>query len=83
MSAAFTRLALRNCAAYDYNAQAWITGPEAVTLRRRQLREELALLEGPQGSDYFAFIRQKDDTATIDDARDSIREHLAELGRAA
>ena len=43
-------------AAYDYAKQQWITGQQAVELRRTQLAEELELLESAQGEAYAKFI---------------------------
>jgi len=45
------------CAAFDYDRQCWVNGAEAVELRRRQIRETLELLEGPQGEDFARFER--------------------------
>ena len=41
--------------AYDYEAQRWVEGPAAVRLRLAQLQEELDLLTGPRGLEYFRF----------------------------
>lgn len=42
--------------AYDYDAQRWISGPDAITLRRRQLMEDLELLRSSVGQRYAKFI---------------------------
>ena len=46
-------------AAYDYERQTWIEGVEADTLRRAQMAEELALIEGPRGQTYLDSMRRK------------------------
>ena len=38
---------------YDYDAQQWVDDPKAYV---RQLTDELALLESPDGEDYAAMI---------------------------
>lgn len=42
--------------AFDYTTQQWISGPEALVLRREQDRAELALLEGKGGDAYVALV---------------------------
>jgi len=41
------------CSAYDYDAQKWITGPEARELRAKQLSETLSILKSPKGREYL------------------------------
>lgn len=41
--------------AYDYDAQEWKTGPEAVALLRAQYRQTLDLLRSTEGANYAAF----------------------------
>ena len=38
--------------AYDYDKQIWLSGEEARELLKRQLTEELDLLESPEGHNY-------------------------------
>lgn len=45
-----------NRTAYDYTAQKWIQGPEALQLLRQQCRETLDLLEAPDGARYAKFV---------------------------
>jgi hypothetical protein len=33
--------------AYDYDAQRWVSGPEAISLIRKQARETLAVIDDP------------------------------------
>lgn len=40
--------------AYDYARQAWVDGPEANGLAAAQLRQEIAILAGPDGEEYAA-----------------------------
>jgi hypothetical protein len=42
--------------AYDYRAQRWVDGEEAVALRITQLKEELAVLESPMGQAFLNFM---------------------------
>jgi hypothetical protein len=43
-------------AAYDYKAQKWITGDEAMAMLQKQLRQDLELLKGPEGERFAKFI---------------------------
>lgn len=45
--------------AYNYDEQRWITGEEAVALRRAQITKELELLTGPRGAAYATFLQSK------------------------
>lgn len=38
---------------YDYDSQQWVDDP---ALFLRQLQDEVALLQSPQGRDYAAFV---------------------------
>ena len=48
-------------AAYDYQAQQWVTGAEAIPLKASQITEELKILKSPMGRSYAHFIGLKDD----------------------
>jgi hypothetical protein len=41
--------------AFDYDRQLWVSGANAVVIRRKQLAAELTLLTGPRGAEYLAF----------------------------
>jgi len=43
--------------AYDYDRQEWVDGEKGATLRRKQLQDELELLQGVRGADYARFTR--------------------------
>lgn len=55
--------------AYDYEAQRWVSGPDAVPLLRKQLGEQLALLTGPKARDFAKFTGIVDIAAAIRDLR--------------
>ena len=40
---------------YNYNTQEWETGLSGWRVRIEQLREELAIIEGPKSAEYLAF----------------------------
>lgn len=42
--------------AYDYDAQEWKTGPEALALLRAQYRQTLDLLRSTEGANYARFV---------------------------
>lgn len=65
-------------AAYDYKAQRWVVGDDARELRRAQLKEELATLEGARGSEYLAFLGM---TESLPKAIEKVRAMLAECGK--
>jgi hypothetical protein len=54
--------------AYDYAAQQWVEGPQALALIRQQLNEKLELLQSSRGADYAAFAGQ-DRTLAIQHVR--------------
>lgn len=58
--------------AYDYDQQRWIDGEPARILRAAQLREEIALFQGPTGEEYADFLGVNRFTA-IDLLEDSLR----------
>lgn len=62
--------------AYDYEAQRWVTGAEAVRVRRAQLDEELALLGSDRAAEYLRMIGS---SATVRESLASVRAQLAEL----
>jgi len=39
--------------AYDYETQEWVTGAAAAVVRRKQIREELQLIESVSGAEYL------------------------------
>ncbi len=43
--------------AYDYDKQTWITGADAVTMRIKQLNDDLDLFESDKGEDYARFLK--------------------------
>lgn len=53
--------------AYDYESQQWIEGPEADRLAKRQIEEELELLEGPRGMDYRNYTKLPGDTRPLEE----------------
>lgn len=64
-------------AAYDYNRQCWVTGPEADSLSREQLLAELDLLRGARAAEYLRFTGSK---LTVGDAIQRILAQLSEDG---
>lgn len=38
--------------AYDYERQEWVTGPAAVSILRKQIEDELAMVLSPRGKLY-------------------------------
>lgn len=56
---------MRNPIAYNYDTQQWETGAAAAATRRKQLREELDLLKGPEGVRFAEFSGIPDITAAI------------------
>lgn len=58
--------------AYNYDEQRWIDGEPARVLRAAQLREEIALFQGPTGEEYADFLGVNRFTA-IDLLEDSLR----------
>lgn len=52
--------------AYDYERQRWVTGEAALICRRDQTRASIALLSGPEGEKYAAFIGIADRFAALD-----------------
>ena len=80
-------------ATYNYNTQEWETGQEADRVRLEQLREELAIIEGPKGADYLAFTGSTETTDVVasriraeilsfkyNDERRMWEEHYRQLG---
>lgn len=57
--------------AYDYDTHKWIDGKAAVDLRKRQLSEEIATFQGPEGEDY-AFFMGIDRFRALDLLQDSL-----------
>ena len=45
--------------AYDYKKQRWVEGPDAASLRVKQLTQDLQLLTGPKGQDFLNFTGSK------------------------
>lgn len=64
---------------FDYGNQTWVTGADAKILKRRQLADELSLLESEQGEFYFAFIKSRNDRTTLPQAIQSIKTQLVNL----
>ena len=56
-------------AAYDYQAQRWVTGERAASLRRQQWAEELELLDSDQGEDFARFAGITDRVEAITNLR--------------
>ena len=42
--------------AFDYDRQAWVDGKAAVSLRSKQIRDELAILRSAKGAEYLRFL---------------------------
>ena len=42
--------------AYDYDKQCWVEGPEATDVERRNLTQELEVVNGPNGEAYCRSI---------------------------
>jgi len=68
--------------AYDYDKQTWITGPAAVTLRIKQVQDDLDILTGPKGDEYCRFVNIPDKADKIKQARREL-ELLQEIESAA
>lgn len=51
--------------AFDYESQKWVKGPRATELLIKQTKQELSLLESPDGAAYAALVGIKDREATI------------------
>lgn len=65
---------------YDYEAQAWITGPRAVSLRVEHLRDIVALLLSEKGMDYAANIithEAREEHVTVARYRDHLLRNAA------
>lgn len=60
---------------YDYAKQSWITGADAVTMRIKQLNEDLELFEGSRGAEYAKFVN-----VNLKQAVKNIVAELEELG---
>ena len=55
--------------AYDYTSQSWVTGAQAVRIRREQILQDIALLESDKGEEYVRFINGDSKSAMLQRAR--------------
>lgn len=51
--------------AYDYDCQTWVHGAAAVKIHLRAIREQLACLTSPRGTEYARFIGIADVAAAV------------------
>jgi len=58
-----TMQVLDSICAYDYAAQCWLRGPSTLTLRIRQVAEELDMLRSPSGPKLAQSLGDELDTA--------------------
>lgn len=65
--------------AYDYDKQQWVTGIEGATLRRLQLKEELAILRSEGGARYLRFTGRQ---VSVSEAIAGCEAALSEVGGA-
>ena len=67
--------------AYDYEQQKWVEGPNAAHIRRKQIEQELVILNGPRGSQYMIFLGRK--AGELPTVIDALTKELSELEVAA
>jgi hypothetical protein len=72
--------------AFDYDRQIWVSGANAVLVRRKQLGDELTLLTGPRGAEYLAFAAKTGEPVlTLEQAivkcRQALDASIAETGQ--
>jgi hypothetical protein len=77
-----------NAVAFDYDRQIWVSDPNAVVIRRKQLAAELTLLTGPRGAEYLAFAaKTSEPVLTLEQAilkcRHALADSIAEYGHGA
>jgi hypothetical protein len=69
--------------AYDYDAQQWVEGDEARLELIRQHRQELTILESPDGLAYVKFATKRPadtvNAAMVDALAAQLRKAIAEL----
>lgn len=53
--------------AYDYDSQSWVFGNEAKMILRGRILEELTLLRGEKGLEFFNFISKPGEKRSLQD----------------
>lgn len=51
--------------AYDYERQQWVSGADAVMVRKAQLEDELKILRSESGGRYLRFISSRHSGVTL------------------
>lgn len=64
---------------YNYQTQSWESGINGKTVRLAHLKEELELLQSPEGPAFFAWTKKKGDTMTIQEAIRAIQIQIQEI----